>query len=155
MAGRHRPRLSRCRADGRRRVPTHLSGQQHQIADYFVEEVLSSLDDETREFMLRTSVVRRFSAELVNAMLDRKDGHEVITRLAATNSFVIPLDDEHHWFRYHHLFQDLLADRLDRSDEEPAWHCCDVRHAGTPATGRSTRPSTMRNGPATWPSLAS
>ena len=105
-------------SDGRRRVPTHLSGQQHQIADYFVEEVLSSLDDETREFMLRTSVVRRFSAELVNAMLDRKDGHEVITRLAATNSFVIPLDDEHHWFRYHHLFQDLLADRLDRRDED-------------------------------------
>ena len=49
-------------------------------------------------------------------MLERTDGHDVIARLAASNCFVIPLDDEHRWFRYHHLFQDLLIDRLDRSD---------------------------------------
>ncbi|MET0910324.1 MAG: LuxR C-terminal-related transcriptional regulator [Ilumatobacteraceae bacterium] len=104
--------------DGQSQLPSHLNGQRYQIADYFVEEVLSSLDDCTREFLLRTSVVRRFSAELVNAMLDRTDAHDVITRLAASNSFVIPLDDDHRWFRYHHLFQDLLVDRLDRSDAD-------------------------------------
>ncbi len=102
--------------DGQSEVPRHLSGNHHQIASYFVEEVLGSLDDDSRSFLLRTSVVRRFSAELVNAMLERTDSDEVIAKLAASNCFVIPLDDEHRWFRYHHLFQDLLIDRLDRSD---------------------------------------
>ncbi len=102
--------------DGRHGLPAHLNGQRHQIAEYFVEEVLSSLDDDTRSFLLRTAVVRRFSAELVNAKLERQDAHEIITRLAASNSFLIPLDDDHRWFRYHHLFQDLLNDQLDRID---------------------------------------
>ncbi len=91
-----------------------LSGNQRQIADYLVEEVLESQPDDLKRFLLGTSILDRMSAPLCDAVLGIDDAAGSLEALARSNAFVVPLDDHREWYRYHHLFSDLLRAELKR-----------------------------------------
>ncbi|MGZ4708241.1 MAG: LuxR C-terminal-related transcriptional regulator [Acidimicrobiales bacterium] len=108
-----------------------LSLGRRDIGDYFREEVLDVESDSVREFLIATSGVQRLCGPLCDAMTGRTDSADLLRELATTNLFVIPLDDDRRWFRYHHLFQDLLQAELEVSGEQrgadllsraAAWH---------------------------------
>jgi LuxR family maltose regulon positive regulatory protein len=83
--------------------------------------VLASQPPDVRDFLLVTSVLNRMCAPLCDALTGGADGAELIGRIYRANLFVIPLDDERRWFRYHHLFGGLLRHELARaSPERPA-----------------------------------
>ena len=89
-----------------------LKGDNRYIMDYLMEEVLKIQTDEIKEFLLQTSILEQLSAPLCNAVLNRNDSQQILEMLEKNNMFVIPLDDERNWYRYHHLFADLLKQRL-------------------------------------------
>ena len=97
---------------------TRLSGRHHLIADYLVDEVLSRQSDEVQHFLLESSISDELCAPLCDALFsDGEDNHPsqaILDYLDRANLFLIPLDVEHTWFRYHHLFADALRLRLER-----------------------------------------
>ena len=99
----------------RRRVAAEFSGRHHFVLDYLVEEVLGGLEGEERSFLLHTSPLDRFSASLADELSPLGgwgSSEPVVTGLLRRNIFVIPLDVDRTWYRYHHLFADLLRARL-------------------------------------------
>jgi LuxR family maltose regulon positive regulatory protein len=98
-----------------------FAGGHRQVADYLGDEVLESLPSDTRDFLIRTSVLGRFTPELCDAVLDRRDSAAVLAELKRSNVFIIALDGRGEWYRYHHLFADLLRLELAQSHVvEPA-----------------------------------
>ena len=98
-----------------------FTGADWHIVDYLGEEVLTSQPPLVREFLLVTSVLNRMCAPLCDALTGRADGAELISEVHRANLFLIPLDDERRWFRYHHLFGGLLRHELARtSPEQPS-----------------------------------
>jgi LuxR family maltose regulon positive regulatory protein len=89
-----------------------FSGSHRFVLDYLVEEVLDRQSPLTREFLLQTSILERISAPLCDAVTGRDDSQAIIEGLELANLFVVPLDDDRRWYRYHHLFADLLRSRL-------------------------------------------
>ncbi len=89
-------------------------GDQHEIAGYLTAEVLDRQPAELQEFLLRTSILDQLSAGLCREVTGRSDAHESLERLTHENLFVTPLDDRDQWFRYHHLFGELLRAQLER-----------------------------------------
>lgn len=82
--------------------------------DYLLEEVLQRQPTEVRDFLLKTSVLERLSGPLCDAVTGGIDGAEILSRLEKDNLFIVPLDANRQWYRYEHLFTDLLRHRLDR-----------------------------------------
>ena len=101
-----------------------FTGADWHIVNYLGDEVLTSQPPRLREFLLVTSVLNRMCAPLCNALTGRDDGAELISEVNRANLFLIPLDDERHWFRYHHLFGGLLRHELARTapGQPPALH---------------------------------
>lgn len=97
---------------------TAFGGTHHYIIDYLVEEVLRRQDDAMRDFLRRTSVLERLCPSLCDAVTGREDGRERLTQLERANAFLIPLDDEQKWYRYHHLMADSLQAGLDQPTRE-------------------------------------
>ena len=97
-----------------------FTGADWHIVSYLGEEVLVSQPPRVREFLLATSVLNRMCAPLCNALTGRLDGAELISEIHRANLFLIPLDDERRWFRYHHLFGGLLQHELARTAPEQA-----------------------------------
>jgi LuxR family maltose regulon positive regulatory protein len=95
-----------------------LSGDQQQIADYLLEEVLESQPDDLKRFLLGTSILDRMTAPLCNAVLGIDDAASSLEALARSNAFVVALDERREWYRYHHLFSDLLRLELKRRHPE-------------------------------------
>ena len=91
-----------------------FAGSTRHVADYLTDEVLSRLAPHTRDFLLRTSVLDRFTPELCDAILDRGDSAAVLAELARSNMFLVALDARGQWYRYHHLFGELLQLELGR-----------------------------------------
>ncbi|MGQ8337850.1 LuxR C-terminal-related transcriptional regulator [Sunxiuqinia sp. A32] len=89
-----------------------LKGDDRHIVDYLIEEVLQQQSPELREFLLCTSILNQFNASLCNHVLNITNGQEIIELFEKNNMFIIPLDNERNWFRYHHLFASLLQHRL-------------------------------------------
>jgi LuxR family maltose regulon positive regulatory protein len=89
-----------------------FAGDDRFVVDFLAEEVLERQPDEVREFLLDTSVLERFTASACDAMTGRSDSSAMIERLDRANLFLIPLDDRRRWFRYHHLFADVLRAKL-------------------------------------------
>lgn len=89
-----------------------FSGSHRIVLDYLVEEVLDRQPDHVRGFLLDTSVLDALTGELGDALTGRADGRDVLELLERENVFVVPLDEERRWFRYHHLFADALRSRL-------------------------------------------
>jgi len=93
-----------------------FTGSNRYILDYLTEEVLEQQPDEVRSFLLQTSVLEHLSGPLCDVLTDRSDGQEMLVHLERANLFLAPLDEERHWYRYHHLFADLLRARLQSVD---------------------------------------
>jgi LuxR family transcriptional regulator, maltose regulon positive regulatory protein len=91
-----------------------LSGDQIQIADYLLEEVLDRQPEHLKQFLLGTSVLERMTAPLCDAVLGTTDAAASLEALARANAFVVPTDDHRAWYRYHHLFRELLSAELAR-----------------------------------------
>jgi LuxR family maltose regulon positive regulatory protein len=87
-----------------------LSGSHRFILSYLTEEVLNRQPEEVQRFLLQTSMLDKLNGDLCNAVTGRSDGRVLLERLFNANLFLIPLDDEGQWYRYHHLFADLLRD---------------------------------------------
>jgi LuxR family maltose regulon positive regulatory protein len=93
-----------------------FTGSDQFIMDYLVEEVLHQQSISVQTFLLRTSILDRLCGPLCDAvLLDRSaSGQATLEYLARTNLFIVPLDNERRWYRYHHLFADLLRQRLQQ-----------------------------------------
>jgi LuxR family maltose regulon positive regulatory protein len=107
----------------RRRPDPHdgiadITGDNRDIGDYLAAEVLAQLPSEVRRFLRRTAVLERLSAPLCNATLARADSAALLARIEHEQLFLIPLDEHRQWYRYHHLFADVL--RRDLEQTEPA-----------------------------------
>jgi LuxR family maltose regulon positive regulatory protein len=85
-----------------------FTGSHRFVLDYLAEEVLQSQSERVRNFLLQTSILDRFCAALCNAVTERQDGKEMLDNLERNNLFIIPLDDQRQWYRYHRLFADVL-----------------------------------------------
>jgi len=94
-----------------------FTGSHRFVIDYLAEEVLNRQTDFVREFLLSTSILERLCAPLGNALTNAETGQATLEYLERNNLFLIPLDDERRWFRYHHLFAQVLRHRLQ--EEQP------------------------------------
>ena len=83
-------------------------GSTRHVADYLTDEVLTALAPQTRDFVLRSSVLGRLTPELCDAVLEREDSAAMLAKLARSNMFLVALDANGEWYRYHHLFGELL-----------------------------------------------
>ncbi|MBN1137279.1 MAG: AAA family ATPase [Anaerolineae bacterium] len=91
-----------------------ITGSHRFILDYLVEEVLEQQPPDLQAFLLKTSVLDRLTAPLCDAVAGIDDSQAVLVRLEQANLFLMPLDDDRRWYRYHHLFADLLHARLEQ-----------------------------------------
>jgi LuxR family maltose regulon positive regulatory protein len=91
-----------------------FTGSDHYIQDYLTDEVLQQRPEGTRSFLLQTSILDRMSGPLCDAVTGMDDSQAILETLEASNLFIVPLDNERRWYRYHHLFADLLQSRLRR-----------------------------------------
>jgi LuxR family maltose regulon positive regulatory protein len=107
-----------------RQLIQSFTGSDRYILDYLVDEVFQRQPPDVQDFLLKTSVLDRFSAPLCDAVADRSDSHAVLLSLERANLFIIPLDPAREWYRYHHLFADLLGHRLriEAPRAEPQLH---------------------------------
>lgn len=100
-----------------------FSGADRGIGDFLVEEVLDRQPPEIQHFLLATSILRRFNCALADAVLGQAGSYALIDRLEAANLFIFSLDRDRSWYRYHHLFGELLRRRLKDRDPELAAAC--------------------------------
>jgi len=91
-----------------------LTGSHRFILDYLVEEVIDQQSPDLQAFLLKTSVLDRLTAPLCDAVVGIDGSQAVLAHLEQANLFLMPLDDERRWYRYHHLFADLLKVRLEQ-----------------------------------------
>ena len=101
-----------------------FAGDDRYVVDYLVEEVLSRQPDDVRDFLLATSILERLTGPLCDAVTGRTGGRAALAALERANLFVVPLDDRREWYRYHHLFADVLRAHLvdGRTDTVPELH---------------------------------
>ena len=91
-----------------------FTGSDQFILDYLTEEVLGGLPEEHRRFLVRTSILERFCGALCCAVTGNSASHQVLNEIRNSNLFLIPLDTAGRWFRYHHLFAEVLQALLER-----------------------------------------
>jgi LuxR family maltose regulon positive regulatory protein len=95
-----------------------FAGAFRKISEYLVEDVLASQPEDVQHFLVQTSILKRFSAPLCDALMGRADSEAMLEYLEEANLFVIPLDKKRHWYRYHSLFARFLRNRLERGRRE-------------------------------------
>ena len=93
-----------------------FGGGHGQVADYLAGEVLDVLEERQRDFLLQVAVLERFSAAMCDDVLERTDSAAMVAELERSNVFVVRLDGRREWFRFHHLFRDLLLLHQQRVD---------------------------------------
>ena len=101
-----------------------FTGSHRFILDYLTEEVLSCQSDEIQDFLLQTSILGQFSGPLCDAVTGKAGGQELLEQLERNNLFLIALDDDRNWYRYHHMFGDMLRRylHLAHSDDVQELH---------------------------------
>ena len=101
-----------------------FTGSHRFVLDYLVEEVLQRQPERVRSFLLQTAILDRLCGPLCDAVTGQEDGREMLEALERGNLFVVPLDDERQWYRYHHLFADVLQAHLleEQPDQVSALH---------------------------------
>ena len=106
------------------RLAEQFSGTERTVAEYLLAEVLDRQPEPVRRLLLRTSILESVNGELADLLTGESVGQRVLQDLEAANAFVVALDGERSWFRYHHLFADLLQLELRRSalDEVAGLH---------------------------------
>jgi LuxR family maltose regulon positive regulatory protein len=106
------------------RFVAEFSGSDRTVAEYLIAEMLERQPPDVQDLLLRTSLLDRVNGELADLLTGRSGSERMLLALADANAFVVPLDPERTWFRYHHLFGDLLRLELRRTlpAEVPALH---------------------------------
>ena len=101
-----------------------FAGDDRYVVDYLGEEVLTRQPTDVREFLLRTSILERLTGPLCDAVTGQDSGKATLVALERANLFVVPLDDTRQWYRYHHLFADVLHAHLldEHAEEVPELH---------------------------------
>jgi LuxR family transcriptional regulator, maltose regulon positive regulatory protein len=95
-----------------------FTGSHRYIMDYLVDEVLLRQPEDIQKFLLNTSILKRLSGPLCDALLDQKGSQATLENLEKANLFLVSLDNDRKWYRYHHLFADLLNARLEQQSLE-------------------------------------
>ncbi len=116
IAGLKLAALSLAGRDDARTFVEGFSGDNRYIADYLVEEVLRTQPERIRRFLLDTAILERLSAPVCDFITDELGSQNLIEVLEQKNVFVVPLDDRREWYRYHHLFADVLQSHARRED---------------------------------------
>ena len=101
-------------------LPQSLHGGEGLIRDYLLEEVIDCLPAEVQAFLFDTAPQERFCSDLCDAVREAHDSAEILRYLQSHQVFLVPLDEQGVWFRYHHLFSDLLRSRRESSPVLPA-----------------------------------
>ncbi len=106
------------------RFVAEFSGSDRTVAEYLIAELLDRQPADVQDLLLRTSLLDRVNGELADLLTGRPASERILLELADANAFVVPLDPEHTWFRYHRLFGDLLRLELRRTlpEQVPALH---------------------------------
>lgn len=99
---------------------SEFTGANRYVADYLFEEVLRHQSSEYQRFLLYTAIVDEMCSELCDALMGTSDSQQILESLERSRVFIVPLDDERNWYRYHHLFADLLRRHLEVSDPDAA-----------------------------------
>lgn len=115
-AGIYLAALSLAGKDDKSALVREFDGASAHIVDFLAGEVLAGFDPELQTFMLRTSVLERLCAPLCDAVLHEPGAASALGRLAQSNLFLIPLDDQRRWYRFHHLFAQILRLELERRE---------------------------------------
>jgi LuxR family maltose regulon positive regulatory protein len=100
-------------ADPHKAIQT-LAGSRHFVLEYLIQEVLAHQPEATQRFLLHTALLNRMCGPLCDAVTGEQGGAQTLLDLQRQNLFVVPLDDERYWYRYHHLFAELLRARLQQ-----------------------------------------
>jgi LuxR family maltose regulon positive regulatory protein len=108
----------RCREDGNRPETIPFAGDDRYLAEYFRAEYLSRLAPEHLTFLRETSVLGKMSGPLCDRVLERTESMAELASIERSNLFLVPLDRHGEWYRYHHLFHDLLARELKETEPE-------------------------------------
>jgi len=106
---------------GRKDIPEFIktfAGDDRHVVDYLAEEVLNLQSEHVQNFLLQTSILNRLSGPLCDFVTNTKDSQEILNELEKANLFIIPLDNKRYWYRYHHLFADLLQQRLHQTHRD-------------------------------------
>jgi len=117
-AGIYLAALSLAGKDDKPALVRQFDGTSAHVVDFLSSEVLTAYDPPMQAFMLRTSVLERLCVELCDAVMEEPNAAAALDALARSNLFLLPLDDQRRWFRFHHLFAQLLRVELER--REPA-----------------------------------
>jgi LuxR family maltose regulon positive regulatory protein len=129
-----------------------FAGSDRHVVDYLVGDVLENQREEVRTFLLRTSILERFAAPLCDDVLERSDSGAILREIEASNLFLVPLDRTRSWYRYHHLFGELLRHELEQREPDAAarlnrrasvWH---AEHG----TAREAIDHALASGDPTW-----
>ena len=124
-----------------------FTGSHRYVLDYLAEEVLERQSEQVRAFLLETSVLERLSGPLCDAVTGRTGSQALLEQVERAGLFLVPLDEVRGWWRYHHLFADLLRARLQQRTARPGRASCTAtRRPGTRSTGWPTTRSGTR-----WP----
>jgi ATP/maltotriose-dependent transcriptional regulator MalT len=95
-----------------------FTGSNRLVLDYLIEEVLNRQPQEIQDFLLHTAVLEKLTGSLCDALTGQENGEEMLENLDRANLFIVRLDEERHWYRYHHLFAELLMKQLRRINLE-------------------------------------
>ena len=117
---------------------TRFAGDDRYIVDYLIEEVLRHQPAAVRDFLLQSAVLDRLTGPLCDAVTGRDDGSEMLVALERANLFIVALDDRREWYRYHHLFADVLRARMlsEQPDQVPLLHQRASQLVRAPRSGR-------------------
>jgi LuxR family maltose regulon positive regulatory protein len=123
-AGLYLAALSLQGAEDRHALVSRFGGANRYVVDFLVDEVLDAHDEPAQSLMLRTSVLGRVCGPLCDAVLDQEGSAELLAELSRTNLFLLPLDGHGEWYRFHHLFAQLLRVELEHREpgQAPALH---------------------------------
>ena len=128
-----------------------FSGSDRTVAEYLIAEMLERQPDDVQQLLLRTSLVDQVNGELADVLTGRNGSERLLLELEDANAFVVSLDPERTWFRYHHLFADLLRLELRRTSPKRCRRCTSGPRPGCSAKDERPRPSGTRRRRATGP----
>ena len=126
---------------------TAFTGSHRFVLDYLSEEVLAQQPAPVLAFLLQTAILNQLNASLCDAVTGQAGSQAMLETLDQANLFLIALDQERHWYRYHHLFADVLRNRLRLT---PCRHCC-RNSTNAPAIGTSSTPCSPKPCSTPWP----
>ena len=127
-----------------------FAGDDRHVVDYLSAEVLSGQTAEVRAFLLRTSLLDRFCAPLCDAVTGGEDARRILREMESANFFLIPLDSKRVWYRYHHLFAELLRQELALTEPATSVRCTAGHRLAPRSRHGRRRPSATPRPRATW-----